>query len=449
MFKTNFHQCVCFAIIASTLGCGSTSPADVWDVFLDRYDNNKTSKTDWESVPEIRDKLTAYLKAKIDAGVRDGKTSFPFDLSYLMYHFPEEMLRELKAHAESILKTDPNNGAAVQFLAIETFQMSGDQKPFEKYPLLEKAMVLAPKDVEICFYAFTMCSWGLMEQEALVSLEKLLERLNDFSDEESYRWINLLYDHHDVIFTPNDFYNELHSNDLLIERWRAVLGKIFTVFENKLRQDPGTSAALRGVANIYETLGDIEKSQAVFEKRLREDPSDWSALHGLADIHEKLGNSKLAREYRMQADPTLAWEEQVLPDFSAATDLDGKPISLADYRGKIVLLDFWAVWCGPCVGEIPGIKKVYEKFHHKGFDVVGISLDTDEELLRNFIEENRLPWRQILDGDGFDGPLVEQYGVCSIPAPFLLDRDGKVISVKARGSLLEELVAVEMEREMD
>ena len=448
MFKTNFHQCVCFAIIASTLGCGSTAPADVWDAFLDRHDNNKTSKTDWESVPEIRDKLTAYLKAKIDAGVRDGKTSFPFDLSYFMYHFPEEMLRELIAHAESILKTDPNNGAAVQFLAIEAFQRSGT-KPFEKYPLLEKAMVLAPKDVEICFFAFTMCSWGAMEQEALVSLERLLDRLNDFSDEESYHWVDLVYTHYDVFTTPSEFYIALDSDHPLIERWRTVLDKIFTVFENKLRQDPGATGAFEGVANIYETLGNIKSAQAVFEKRLREDPSDWSALHGLANIHETLGNSKLAREYRTQADPTLAWEGQVLPDFSATTDLDGKPISIADYRGKIVLLDFWAVWCGPCVGEIPDIKEVYKKYHHKGFDVIGISLDTDEVLLRKFIEENRLPWRQIFDGDGFDGPIVEQYGVRAIPAPLLLNRDGKVISVNARGSRLEELVAAEIERKMD
>ena len=449
MFKTNFHQCVCFAIIASPLGCGGTSYADVWDAFLDRHDNNKTSETDWVSVPEIQNELTAYLKAKIDAGVVDGKTSFPFDLSYFLYHFPEVMLQELKAHAESVLKTDPNNGAAVHFLAIEAFQRSGN-KPFEKYPLLEQAMVLAPKDVEICFYAFTMCTWNAdMVQAALVSLERLLERLNSFSEEEAYQWVDLVYTHHDVFNTPSDYYNKLHRNHPLIERWRAVLDNIFTVFERKLRRDPGATSAFEGVANIYETLGNIKSAQAEFEKRLRVDPRDGSALHGLANIHETLGNSKLAREYRTQADPTLAWVGQVLPDFSAATDLDGKPLSLADCRGKIVLLDFWAVWCGPCVGEIPEIKTVYKKYRHRGFEVIGISIDTDEVLLRKFIEDNRLTWRQIFDGDGFDGPIVQQYGVRSIPAPILLDRDGKVISVKARGSLLEELVASEIEREVD
>ena len=139
----------------------------------------------------------------------------------------------------------------------------------------------------------------------------------------------------------------------------------------------------------------------------------------------------------------------MLLDFSPAVDLDGTPISLADYRGKVVLLDFWAVWCGPCLGEIPRIKAVYEKYHDKGFDVIGVSLDEDAAVLREFITEQEIPWRQIFDGQKWAGHLVQQYGVRGIPAPFLIDRKGKVISVKARGHLLSELVAAEMEGKKD
>ena len=118
-------------------------------------------------------------------------------------------------------------------------------------------------------------------------------------------------------------------------------------------------------------------------------------------------------------------------------------------RGKVVLLDFWAVWCGPCVGEIPDVKEVYEKYHDKGFDVIGISFDEDEAVLRKFITEKELPWRQILDSRGFKGVFAKQYGVHGIPAPFLIDRNGKVISVNARGSLLDELVEAEIEGKKD
>ncbi|MCY3552952.1 MAG: TlpA disulfide reductase family protein [Candidatus Poribacteria bacterium] len=139
----------------------------------------------------------------------------------------------------------------------------------------------------------------------------------------------------------------------------------------------------------------------------------------------------------------------MLHDFLSTVDLDGKPISLADYRGKVVLLDFWATWCPPCVAAIPNIKTVYEKYHNKGFDVIGISLDVDEVVLREFIEENPLPWRQIFDGKRLKGPLAQRYGIHSIPRMFLLDREGKVISVGVRSSTLDKLVAEHLEGEVD
>ncbi len=198
-------------------------------------------------------------------------------------------------------------------------------------------------------------------------------------------------------------------------------------------------------------MGDLEAAQAVFKKvqpyyeeRLKENPNDRTALSSLANIHGKLGNSDLARGYRVKADPTLAWEGQVLPEFSPVVDLDGNPVSLADYRGKLVLLDFWATWCGPCITELPNIKEVYEKYHDKGFEIIGISLDTNEAALRTFLKENRLPWRQVFDGEVRDTSLAQQYGVRGIPAQFLMDREGTVISVKARGKRLKNLVEAEI-----
>ena len=144
--------------------------------------------------------------------------------------------------------------------------------------------------------------------------------------------------------------------------------------------------------------------------------------------------------YNLKANPKLALIGKPVEDFTA-TDLDGNPISLQDYRGKVVLLDFWAVWCGPCIGEMPNVKKVYDAYKDDGFDVIGISLDDDETELREYLKVCDIPWRQIFSGKGWDSPIAKQYGIRGIPSPWLIDREGKLISFQARGAELKRLVA--------
>ena len=123
------------------------------------------------------------------------------------------------------------------------------------------------------------------------------------------------------------------------------------------------------------------------------------------------------------------------PEFSA-TDLDGNPISLQQYRGKVVLLDFWAVWNGFCIAEMLRVKQIYDTYKNKGFEVIGVSLDTDETKLRNYLEENSIPWRQIYSGLERQCPLAQQYDVRSIPTRWLMDRDGKLIAHEATHKLI-------------
>ena len=165
-----------------------------------------------------------------------------------------------------------------------------------------------------------------------------------------------------------------------------------------------------------------------------------SIFREIAMIHEEQGNDELARAYNLKADPKLEMIGKPMPDFSA-TDLDGNPISLQDYQEKVVLLDFWAVWCGPCIAEMPNVKKVYDAYKDDGFDVIGISLDDDETELREYLEVCDIPWRQIFSGKGWDSPIAKQYGIRGIPSLWLIDREGKLISYQARGAELKRLVA--------
>ena len=114
------------------------------------------------------------------------------------------------------------------------------------------------------------------------------------------------------------------------------------------------------------------------------------------------------------------------PDFDEK-DLDGKPLSVANDKGKVVLIDFWATWCGPCVHELPNVLKVYAKDHAKGFDIIGVSLDSDKDKLTSFIKEKNMTWPMYFDGKGWENKLSTKYGVVSIPATYLLGRDGKII----------------------
>jgi len=128
------------------------------------------------------------------------------------------------------------------------------------------------------------------------------------------------------------------------------------------------------------------------------------------------------------------------PDFEEQ-DLAGNPLSVGNYKGKIVLVDFWATWCGPCVGELPNVLKTYEKYHDKGFEIVGISLDSDKAKLTSFMEKQKMTWRQYFDGKGWGNKLAGKYGVGSIPATYLLDGEGKIIAKNLRGEQLETEVA--------
>ena len=123
-------------------------------------------------------------------------------------------------------------------------------------------------------------------------------------------------------------------------------------------------------------------------------------------------------------------------------DLNGQPLSPANFKGKIVLIDFWATWCGPCVAELPNVIAAYEKFHGKGFEIIGISLDKSRDALTGFIKEKNMPWAQYFDGLGWENKLGQQCGIRSIPATFLLDSEGRIIAKNLRGAALQEKLAV-------
>ena len=209
--------------------------------------------------------------------------------------------------------------------------------------------------------------------------------------------------------------------------------QMFMELEKKNPKDPNVH---RKLAEIYQELGNTDKAK---EHQRKAEPAS-GIIQKLAEIHQKLSNTDKAKEHQQKTEPVIAVVGKPMPNFTA-TDLDGNPISLQDYRGKVVLLDFWAVWCGPCIVEMPNIKRTYSKYKDKGFDIIGINLDTNEKRLRNYLKKNDIAWRQVFSGKGWKSPVSQQYRIRRIPAPWLIDRDGTLITKHAGGKALERLVA--------
>lgn len=117
------------------------------------------------------------------------------------------------------------------------------------------------------------------------------------------------------------------------------------------------------------------------------------------------------------------------------TALDGTKINLADMKGKVVLIDFWATWCGPCVAEMPNVKSVYAKLHAQGFEIIGVSLDTSKDDLQKFIKKNSIPWAQYFDGKQWNNDISSRFGIDAIPAEWLIDKKGILRNTNARGDI--------------
>ena len=248
----------------------------------------------------------------------------------------------------------------------------------------------------------------------------------------------------------NDYLQEMNFLEASFQEQTKELSELHLAASKKKDSAGKLDAELRYETLIqnykkqYQNFFDTAQTSIVVLMIINSTPcisfdDDIAYLEKVALRYKKeLPNSKYTKQFIMRvAAARKVAVGSIAPDFTLPM-FDQSPLQLSSLRGKVVLVDFWASWCGPCRDENPNVVRVYNDYKDKGFEILGVSLDNDPEDWQMAIKKDKLQWKHVADLKGWDSEVVKKYSISGIPFTMLLDKDGKIIAKNLRGELLRE-----------
>lgn len=238
---------------------------------------------------------------------------------------------------------------------------------------------------------------------------------------------------------------------------KAVGPPVMTIHHNANVALTRATPEQKADTTFFKTLDKkVNEMQASRRKKIiefaLENPDSYFAMHSLSEAsHGAKPEIILSTFNKMSEKLRLSYDGQslykilsadkvtalgaVAPDFTQ-NDVDGKPVSLSDYKGKYVLVEFWASWCSPCRAESPNLLKQYSAYKDKGFEILGVSVDSDKAKWIEAIKKDGLTWTQVSDLKGWESDARKVYGISGVPANFLVSPEGKIIGAHLVGEKL-------------
>lgn len=285
----------------------------------------------------------------------------------------------------------------------------------------------APRKAAYIYQEIKAISKGLKKQTKQEDLEKLVEKSKKFvAAHPEYRRVDEVY---------------YLLGNALVQLARVEEG--ITAFEKVIKEYPEARYVERCLLDLglaHDKLGNHNAADRAYQKLI--DHPKYGSRSQAKFAKKILEQDRTERKGELPKPPGAStnpreWIGKPALDFQV-TDLKGEALSLEEYRGQVVLLDFWATWCPPCITEIPNVKKTYEKYKDQKFQIIGISLDRSSEPLEAYIEKEELRWHQYWDKSR---QVSTMYKVQGIPSTFLIDGEGVIRDTNLRGHALEHAVA--------